>query len=280
MTVIEAVGAAYSEAGAALLDTHVDPDHDRAVHTLAGRPGRIAAALAAGAKVAVDSIDLTRNHGVHPHVGAIDVVPLVHLSDRSRGTACAEALVTADSIARSARVPVFLYGALSGGRARAELREGGVEGLAERVEMGLSRPDFGPRRLEPRSGAALVGARPVMVAFNLLLDPSATLETAKAVASKVREGGEEGLSGVRALGLELASVGRVQVSANLENPDRAGIAEFHAAVSRHVAVESGELVGLAPRAVLDAVPPELALPGVDPELHSIEGCLRLHGIGT
>ncbi len=119
----------------------------------------------------------------------------------------AEALVAADELGRLG-LPVFLYGALAGGRTRAELRRpGALDGLA---------PDFGPRERSPRSGAVLVAARPPLVAFNLELAPPATLDDARRIAARVREGGEDGLPGVRALGIELR--GEVaQVSTNVED---------------------------------------------------------------
>ena len=279
--VVAAVGEAYGRAGAVLLDTHLDSDHDRAVHTIAAMPGHLAQALQAGARVAVSAIDLNSNLGVHPHVGAVDVVPIVYLDQARRGSACAEALLTGQLLGADPGVSVFVYGELAGGRSRAQLRSGGTQALAARVASGQERkPDFGPATISPAAGATLVGARPVMVAFNFLLAEGVGIDLARDVAACVREGGSHGLPGVRALGLELASRGRVQLSANLERPSEAGIAELFRAVSALAPVESGELIGLAPKSVLDQVPSELELPGVDRGRKSIEGCLRLHGIET
>jgi len=275
---VEEIGSAYVEAGATLLSTHVDRDHDRSVHTIAAEQGQLASALVSGAAVAFEAIDLRRNVGVHPRVGAVDVAPVVHVTEADRGAACAEALVLGDLLARTHAVPVFLYGALAGGRTRAELRAGGLEGLLARIEQGALAADFGPPLPGMASGATLVAARPPMVAFNLFLGAGVSLDAAKAVAAKVREGGEIGLPGVRALGLELRGQGAIQLSANLEQPATAGIAELHAAVSDLVPVDSGELIGLAPRAVLERIPERLAIPGLDPEMASIEGCLRFHGL--
>ena len=162
---VEAIAAAFTASGQArLLDTHSDADHHRAVLTLAGRPGSLADALAAGAAEAVRRIDIGEGAGKggeprqHPHVGAVDVVPIVYLDPAWRGAACAEALVVAELIGRLG-VPVFVYGELAGGRTRAELRRGGVEGLAERMRTGELRPDFGPRAVHPTAGATLVAAR-------------------------------------------------------------------------------------------------------------------------
>src|SRR5207248_2976929 len=101
--------------------------------------------------------------GEHPRVGAIDVAPIVHLTDADRGAACAEALVLADLISSDPQIPVFLYGSLASGRTRAEIRSGGPESLQARVDRGELAPDFGPTRLHPTAGATLVAARPPLV---------------------------------------------------------------------------------------------------------------------
>jgi predicted lipid-binding transport protein (Tim44 family) len=132
--VLDAVGAAF--AGAELLDRHVDPDHHRAVFTLAGAPGSLGRAVLAGVREAVARIDLTRHKGAHPRVGAVDVAPIVFLDASGRGAAAAEAIVLADAVGHELELPVFLYGALAGGRTRAELRRGGPAGLAERMASG------------------------------------------------------------------------------------------------------------------------------------------------
>src|SRR6185369_16620283 len=106
--VVDAVGAAYARADARLLDTHADPDHHRAVHTLAAPPGVLADALVAGAREAVARIDLRAERGIHPHVGAIDVVPVVFFDEARRGAACAEALAVAGRLGSELGLPVFL----------------------------------------------------------------------------------------------------------------------------------------------------------------------------
>lgn len=112
---VAAIGTAFTSHGARLLDTHSDPDHHRTVYTLAGRPGELSASLVGGARETLRRVDLARPRGVHPHVGALDVVPLVHLDQASRGAACAEALVVADRLGDELGLPVLLYGALAGG---------------------------------------------------------------------------------------------------------------------------------------------------------------------
>jgi glutamate formiminotransferase len=212
------------------------------VFTLAGEPGTLHEALLEGAREAVERIDLSTHAGVHPRVGVLDVAPVVHRTDAERGAAVAEALLLAHRLGRDLGLPVYLYGALAGGRARASLR-------APRALAGVA-PDYGPPRLHPTAGATLVAARPPLVAFNVELAPPATLTDAKRIAADIREGGPSGLPGVRALGLQLESGGLVQVSTNIEDPARVTAGDVAAAVARHAPVAGAELVGLAPEAAL------------------------------
>ena len=272
-----------------LLDVHSDADHHRSVFTIAGPPVRLAEAVLAGARAAVERIDVIARlrldpseTGQHPHVGALDVAPVVYLDEAARGAACAEALVIADRIGAELGVPVFLYGELTGpepgwARTRAELRRGGAAGLAERMAgatgggKGL-RPDFGPPRLHPSAGATLVAARPPLVAFNLQLASPATLGDARRIASLVREGGEEGLPGVRAIAVALSG-DVAQVSMNVERPHDVPLAIVVERVGRHAAIAGAELVGLAPRAAFEGFPEEVQIRGFDPARHVIENAL-------
>jgi glutamate formiminotransferase / 5-formyltetrahydrofolate cyclo-ligase len=299
---LDAVTAAFTTGGAAiLLDRHSDTDHHRAVLTLTGRPGRLAGALVQGAAAAVERIDVMRTPGKahpprqHPHVGAIDVVPLVYLDARSRGAACAEALVAADRIGHELGVPVFLYGELAGGRTRAQLRRGGVRDLAERMAAGEQRPDFGPPRLHPTAGATLVAAREPLVAFNLELRPPATVADAKRIAALIREDAEEGLPGLRAIGvalnirktglapeqrhrappIEAPDAGHVaQVSMNVERPLELPLARVVQTVAGHAEVAAAEIVGLVPRAALEGFPADLPIAGFDPARQIIESVVE------
>ncbi len=265
MATLAAIAAGLASApGARLLTAHphADPDHDRAVFTLAAPQGALADALLAGARAAVEHIDLAVHDGLHPHVGAVDVVPVVHLDEAARGAACAEALVVADRLAQELGLPVFLYGLLGGGRTRAQLRRGGRGALAERMRAGELIPDFGPPAPHPTAGAVLVAARPPLVAFNLELAPPAGLEDARRIAALVREGGAEGLQGVRAIGLQLAHRGGVaQVSTNVEDHRAVPLAALLDAVARHAPVARAELVGLAPRAAFDGWPDAVPVAG-------------------
>jgi glutamate formiminotransferase / 5-formyltetrahydrofolate cyclo-ligase len=272
---IDALGHALTSTGGdvRLLATHRDPDHNRCVFTLAGEPGQLAPALLAGARVAAERIDLGRHEGVHPHVGALDVAPLVHLTSADRGAACAEALVTADLLARRLRLPVLLYGALAQGRTRAQLRRGGPAELARRLAAGELVPDFGPATAHPSAGATLVAARPPLVAFNVTLRPPADLAAAREIAARIREGGPEGLPGLKAIGLRLDRQQEVQVSMNVERPDLTPLRDVVAAIARHAEPAAAELVGLAPERAFDGFPADLPIPGFDPDAHLIERAL-------
>ncbi|HEY2630761.1 MAG TPA: hypothetical protein VGI26_00090 [Solirubrobacteraceae bacterium] len=206
---IQAIANSFTARGKSrLLDIHSDLDHHRSVFTLAGTQGELGEALLAGTQAAVERIDVgeardPEDIGAHPHVGAVDVVPIVYLDPGQRGVASAQALVLAHEIGELLDVPVLLYGDLSGGRTRAQLRRGGVGALAARLEAGELQSDFGPSRLHSTAGATLVAAREPLVAFNVELAPPATVADAKRIASLIREGGVEGLGGLRAIGVAL-----------------------------------------------------------------------------
>ncbi len=258
--VLRAIAAAFTARDdARVLDVHSDADHGRTVFTLAGEPGRLGVALGRGARAAAEHIDLTAHAGAHPHVGALDVAPVVFLEAAQRPAALAEALVAAAEIA-AAGLPVLLYGALAQGRTRAELRRGGVGELARRVAAGELAPDLGPAAIDLCSGAVLVAARPPLVAFNLELAAGATREDARAVAARVREGGPDGLTGLRALGMELRG-GVAQVSTNVEDHLDLPLAAVVAAVRRLAPVARAEVVGLPPAAAFAGYPDDLPTRG-------------------
>jgi glutamate formiminotransferase len=233
--------------GVKLLDTHSDADHHRSVFWLAGRePGLLAEALVQGAQEAAGWIDLTAPRGVHPHVGALDVAPLVYLDQAQRGAACTEALLAAARLGEEAGLSVYLYGLLAGGRTRAELRRGGLKALRTIA------PDFGPRDPDPRKGAVLVGARPPLIAFNFEIDGG--VDVARRVATEIRE-----LEGVRALGLWLESAAVAQVSVNVEDHAAMPLATLLEEVRSRARVREAELVGLAPAAAFDGWPEDVQI---------------------
>ena len=168
----------------------------------------------------------------------------------------------------------MLYGQLAthpDRRERAWLRRGGWRALADRIEAGEVRPDFGPRRAHPTGGTILATARPPLVAFNLDLVED-DLDLARDVAARIRESGG-GLEGVRAIGLRLAARGRVQVSTNVHDHNATPLAAVVEAVRRHAEVSEAELVGLAPAAAFDGFPEDVALRGFSPDRHLIENAL-------
>ena len=271
--VIEAIGAGFAHAR--LLDLHADADHHRSVFTLAAPPADLPQELLGGAREAVARIDLHEHAGLHPRVGAMDVMPVVYLDDADRGAACAAVLTAANLIADELEVPVVLYGELATRpehRRRADLRAGGHEGLAKRLESGDVVPDFGPPRPHPSAGVILAAARPPLVAFNLDLD-SDDAELARRIAAGLREA-NGGLEGVRALGLYLPDRGRAQVSTNVEDHRRTPLRDVVEAVRRQAPVAQAELVGLAPAAAFEGFPDDVPLRGFSPERHLIEQVLR------
>ncbi|HET9732023.1 MAG TPA: hypothetical protein VFP54_05050 [Acidimicrobiales bacterium] len=220
-------------AGAAVVDRHSDPWHNRTVLTVGGPDAE--SAVRDLARAAVAAIDITAHQGAHPRFGAVDVVPFVAVG----GAPPADALTARNSFARWAgdelALPCFLYGPE---RSLPYVRRHAFASLA---------PDAGPAAPHPTAGAAAVGARPALVAYNLWLAPGTTLAAARDAARQLRG------PSVRALAFDLA--GRVQLSFNLVEPELVGPAEVYAAASRLVAVDAAELVGLVPRSVLRRIDP-------------------------
>jgi glutamate formiminotransferase len=246
--VIDALRGALSSSGSRVLDVHSDPIHDRSVFTVAGSADQLVEGLTSLASLAAQTIDLTKHLGVHPRLGALDVCPLVP-SSGSMTEAIETARLTGRAIGERAGLPVYLYGAAATRQENEELpalRRGGLEGLMSRSREGLI-PDFGPRKIEPTSGVVCVGARDVLIAFNVWVEGA--LDVLADVARKTRE---QGL--VRALGLRL-DAGRGQISMNLIEPDLLGIDGAFSRVES-LAGEVGlrivgtEIVGLVPERFL------------------------------
>jgi glutamate formiminotransferase len=246
--VIKEIGRALAE-NAELLDIHTDADHNRTVFTLVGSDRELVEALVAGITVARDRIDLRRHQGVHPRIGAADVVPIVPIRPDDMERARAAALELARRIGAEVGLPVCLYGEVGAGRGPAFFRSGGTEGLQRRIDAGELAPDFGPSRLDPSAGGVIVGARRPLIAFNVNL-VGANVDAAREIAAVVRER-DGGFPGVRALGLDLPSAGQAQVSMNVEDWEASALHEIVAAIEREAAargveVAGAELVGLMP----------------------------------
>ena len=273
-------GSVRDTPGVSVLNLHSDPDHNRSVLTFVGEERPLLRATVALARACLREIDLTAQSGVHPRMGALDVLPFVPLGRPLSAATLDDATrlaKTAGEAVGALGLPVYLYGAAASAPHRkdlAEVRRGGYEGLAARAQGSLWKPDYGPEKFPPRSGAVAVGARPFLVAFNAYLDTD-DVEVASAVASEVRERGG-GLSGVKALGLRVK--GRAQVSMNLTDLERTPIpvaleAVRRSAGRRGVTVESTELVGLVPlAAILETARHYLSLPELRPE-HVLETAL-------
>jgi len=250
-TTIKALAAALGS-HARLLDVHSDPDHNRSVFTLVGDEAELTAALLAAVGIARERIDLRVHAGVHPRIGAVDVVPIVPIAagDLERAAQLAREL---GARIGALGLPVFLYAPPE--RGPAFYRRGGSDELARRLESGELAPDFGPSRLDPSAGGVIVGARAALIALNVNL--RGPLEAAREIASLVREAGG-GFPGVRALGLELPRAGLVQVSMNIEDWRAAPLHELIAVIGAHAArrgleVAGSELVGLMPAGAALAV---------------------------
>jgi glutamate formiminotransferase len=245
---IEALRAALA-CSAEVLDVHVDVDHNRSVFTLVADDDALVESLLSGVACARERIALRTHEGAHPRIGAADVVPVVALEDADAERARACALRLAERIGTELELPVFLYGESAPGRGPAFYRRGGPIELQRRLDAGELEPDFGPGRLDERAGGVIVGARRPLIAFNLNLDTD-DVEVARSIAAVVREKGG-GFPGVRALGLALPSVGRAQVSMNVEDYEAAALHEIVArveaeALARGTRVADAELVGLMP----------------------------------
>jgi glutamate formiminotransferase len=258
-SVILAIVEAMRDAGGAVLDWSADADHHRSVVTVVGPPDAVEAAAMAGADVAVQRIDLRKHRGVHPRIGAVDVLPFVPLLGLSLSDARAMARRVGQRLARELGVPVFFYGEASDppGRALSELRRGGYERLVQKWPE-QRRPDVLPEDWQfqgahPSAGAACVGARRVLLAWNVLID-GITLDAAKQIAHGLREA-NSGLRGVRAIAHALPGRGKLQISMNLEDPDtvsplavfRQAEAALDAAGGR---VLETEIIGLVPDALV------------------------------
>lgn len=250
--VLDACARAIENTGVTLAHRTSDPAHHRSVFTFFGTRARVLEAALALAAVAVQRIDLRGHAGAHPRMGALDVLPFVPFGAATMTDAAALAHAAAARIWTTLGVPSYFYGAAARGeRPLAEVRRGGFEALAARPEM----PDVGSVRLHPGAGAIAVGARHVLVAFNVTL-ASEDLSLARSIARSLRER-DGGLRTLRALGLRQAD-GRVQISCNVTDARATPLDRIVAIVRflarrRGTCVSGTELIGLVPRDALRSV---------------------------
>lgn len=243
--------------GVHVLDWSSDASHNRSVITFVAPPAVVAAAAFAGIEAARDAIDMRHHTGVHPRIGATDVVPFVPLGNSTMSECVELATGLGERVASELGIPVYLYGEAARTPARrrlADVRRGQLEMLRELIGADPARaPDFGPAQVHPTFGAVAIGARPLLVAFNVYIGSAAAMPVAREVARAVRES-SGGLPGIRALALEVA--GQAQVSMNLVDLQRTSVQAAFAAVeaetARHGAsVTWSELIGLVPEGELD-----------------------------
>ncbi|HEU4479565.1 MAG TPA: glutamate formimidoyltransferase [Pyrinomonadaceae bacterium] len=243
---------------ACVLDTHVDPDHNRSVITFVAHPAHVVAAAVNAVALAAELIDMRRHSGQHPRLGATDVLPFVPLEGVTMEQCVVLAHQAGERIASELSIPVFYYerAALRPDRRNLEdVRRGALELLREQIAVEPSRaPDVGPLQVHETAGAIAVGARPFLIAFNINLLTS-DVSVARQIARTVRAR-QGGLPFIKALGFELASRGVVQVSMNLVNYEVSGMEMAYAAVKREatklgIEIASTEIVGLVPEKALD-----------------------------
>jgi glutamate formiminotransferase len=251
--VIAALAEAIASVPVSLLDVSSDADHNRTVITFAGEPDAVAEAMFRGTAAAAQRIDLRQHAGVHPRMGAVDVIPFVPLRGISLDACAALARRFGQRVGDELGIPVYLYEAAATRPERANLadvRRGGYEALLSEIETPYRAPDYGPARLGS-AGAVAVGARGPLIAFNAFLN-TADVEIAQAIALAIRESGG-GLPKLKALGLLVG--GRAQVSMNVIDYRQTGLfaitERLHAEARKHgAAVVETELVGLIPQAAL------------------------------
>ena len=253
--VIDAIAAAITAARGRVLDASLDASHHRAVITFVAEAHDIVGAAFAAIRTARDRIDLRQHHGVHPRIGATDVVPFIPLDGATMADCVAAARAVADRVGHELQIPVYLYDQAAqrpAYRNLADVRRGGTAALIETI--GTTRPpDAGPARLHPTAGAVAIGARHFLGAFNVFVGPAEHLPIATAIARDVRAA-SGGLPGVKALGLIVD--GQAQVSMNVTDLDAVSLhavfdAVADAARTRGIAVTHSEIIGLVPQRTIE-----------------------------
>jgi glutamate formiminotransferase len=249
---------------ACVLDTHIDPDHNRSVITFVAPPDTIVAAAVSAVRRASELIDMRTHLGEHPRLGATDVLPFVPVRGATMDDCVRLAHEAGTIIARDLAIPVYFYerAALRAERVNLEdVRRGALELLREQIATNPERaPDVGPSEVHESAGAIAIGARPFLIAFNVVLR-SDDIAVARQIARTIRAR-NGGLPFVKALGFRLHTRNLVQVSMNLVNYEVTGMTAVYGAIQREAArlgveVEGTEIVGLVPQ---DAVDPRVDVP--------------------
>ncbi len=253
---VESIVSAMRVDGVHLLDWSMDADHNRSVVTVAGPPSAVVESAIRGAGKAAELIDLTVQKGVHPRIGAADVIPFVPISGIKLHQCALLARQAGMEIWRRFGVPVYFYEAAAARPDRANLedvRKGQFEGLRDAVRKEASRrPDLGGPGLHPTAGASAVGARKFLIAYNVYLN-TADVAIARAIAREIRASGG-GFKGVKALGV--LAHGRAQLTMNITDFEVTPVSQVYARVAalaaRHkTTVAEGELIGLVPQAACE-----------------------------
>jgi glutamate formiminotransferase len=263
--------------GVRLLDWSLDADHNRSVVTIAGSPAMVMEAAVSAAGKAAQLIDLTRQTGAHPRIGAADVVPFVPVANLSLADAAMIARQAGLQIWRRYGVPVYFYGAAAARPDRVQLedvRRGQFEGLREAsLKDAARRPDVGGPELHETAGASAVGARSFLIAYNIYLQGGADIAQARAIARDLRAS-SGGMSGVKAIGV-LAN-GMAQVSMNITDFRQTPVSRVYGEVERLAGVHGaalgdGELIGLIPQAAYEPESEWIKrIPGFDPDSRVLE----------
>lgn len=253
---VEAIVAAMRVEGVRLLDWSMDPDHNRSVVTVAGEPAAVVESAVRGAGKAAELVDLTEQEGVHPRIGAADVIPFVPISGVKLEQCAMLARQAGAAIWQRYGVPVYFYEAAASRPDRKNLedvRKGQFEGLRETVRKEAARkPDLGGPGLHPTAGASAVGARKFLIAYNILFD-STDVAAVRAIAREIRAAAG-GLKGVKALGV--LAQHRAQLTMNITDFEVTPVSQVYEAVSRaalryKLIPVSGELIGLVPEAACE-----------------------------
>lgn len=270
--VIEAIVEPFrNRKGCALFDYRADKDHNRLVVSLVGEPGPVQEALLEAAGVAISHIDLKHHQGAHPRIGAVDVIPFVPLQNITMEACVDLAHSFGHRYYQETGVPVYFYeeAALRPERRRLEvIRKGQYEALKNEIMNPERHPDVGEPKLHPSAGATVIGARKLLIAFNVYLGTD-NLKVAKDIAGAVRSS-SGGLCHVKGIGLAMEEKGLVQVSMNIVDYEKNALYRVLELIRIEakrwgVSVEETEIYGMIPvAAILDSMSYYMQIAGLDP----------------